>query len=342
MPLTRIMKISSRDRKVLTSWCRSTSIPAGLAQRARIVLLAADGAGTNEIVARTGASKPTVIGWKRRYAAEGLAGLDDRPRSGRPRTTDDVDIVLATLEPPPERLGAKRWSSRLLARSLGISNVKVAKVWREYGLRPWRREAIKFAIDPPLATNVRDVMGLYLSPPDKAIVISLDDQSAHGASVAAEPMSLVPLSAALEVAAGPVRQARERPRHRNREFLNFLKKVARAHPGTELHVLVDNDTAHQQPGVRRWLARRANQRITLHVAPTQSLWLNLAEILVSIMSRRTAHGPLRAGADAVGAVIRREDLIKAIAAFIDGWHERCQPFAWSRSDGDLLGALALG
>src|SRR5450631_2716494 len=177
MPLTVSVGVPPRDREVLASWVRSPSIRAGLAQRARIVLLAADGLGTNEIVRRAGVSKPTVIAWKRRYAAEGIGGLEDRPRPGRPRTTDDVAVVLATLEPPPERLGVTHWSSRLLAAELGLSNVKVAGVWREYGLQPWRTQTFKFSTDPQLEAKVRDVIGLYLNPPDKAVVLWVDEKS---------------------------------------------------------------------------------------------------------------------------------------------------------------------
>jgi transposase len=176
MALTVCVEVPPRDREVLASWVRSTSIRVGLAQRARIVLLAGDGAGTNEIVRRTGASKPTVILWKKRYAAEGTGGLEDRPRPGRARWTDDVAIVLATLEPPPARLGVTHWSSRLLAAELGVSNVKVAEVWREWGLQPWRAESFKFSTDPQLEARVRDVTGLYLNPPDKAVVLCVDEK----------------------------------------------------------------------------------------------------------------------------------------------------------------------
>ena len=146
---------------LLCRCCRATALSsspgfgrirsrAGLALRARIVLLAGDGFGTAEIVRRVGVSKPTVIAWKRRYATEGLGGLSDRPKAGKPRTTDDVAIVLRTLEPPPARLGVTHWSSRLLARGLGLSNVKVADVWREYGLQPWRSQTFKLSTDPEL------------------------------------------------------------------------------------------------------------------------------------------------------------------------------------------------
>jgi transposase len=165
------------DREQLERWVRSSTIPAGLAQRARIVLLAADGVGTNEIVARTGVSKPTVIAWKKRYAAGGIAGLEDRPKPGRPAQVDEVAVVLATLEPPPERLGVTHWSSRLLAAQLGISNVWVARIWRRWGLQPWRRETFKFSTDPALEAKVRDVVGLYLNPPDQAVVLSVDEKS---------------------------------------------------------------------------------------------------------------------------------------------------------------------
>jgi transposase len=173
MPLTVTVEVPPRDREVLTSWVRSPSIRAGLAQ---IVLLAGGGLGTNEIVRRTGASKPTVIMWKKRYAAEGVGGLKDRPKPGKPRVIDDVAVVLATLEPPPRRLGVTHWSSRLLAAELGISNVKVADVWREWGLQPWRAESFKFSTDPQLETKVRDVIGLYLNPPDKAVVLCVDEK----------------------------------------------------------------------------------------------------------------------------------------------------------------------
>ena len=176
MALTVKVEVPPRDREVLASWVRSPSIRAGLAQRARIVLLAGDGIGTNEIVRRTGASKPTVIAWKKRYAAEGVGGLEDRPKPGRARWTDDVAIVLATLEPPPARLGVTHWSSRLLAAELGVSNVKVADVWREWGLKPWRTESFKFSTDPQLEAKVRDVTGLYLNPPDKAVVLCVDEK----------------------------------------------------------------------------------------------------------------------------------------------------------------------
>jgi len=343
MPLTVNVDVPPRDREVLGSWCRSTSIRAGLAQRARIVLLAADGAGTSEIVARTGASRPTVIAWKKRYAAEGIGGLDDRPKPGRPRSTDDVAIVLATLEPPPERLAVTHWSSRLLARELGLSNVKVADVWREFGLQPWRRETFKFSTDPQLEAKVRDVIGLYLNPPDNAVVLCVDEKSQVQALDRTAPIlplrpglpekathdyvrhGTTTLFAALEVATGKVVSDACYPRHRHQEFLRFLKKVAAAHPGAELHIVVDNYATHKHPDVRAWLAR--NPRITLHFTPTSGSWLNMVEIFFGIITRQAIRR---------GTFTSVKDLTTAIGAFIDGWNERCQPFAWTKTADELL------
>ncbi len=170
----------AEDRAELVRWTRSPSLRAGLAQRARIVLLADQGVGTHEIVERVGVSKPTVIAWKKRYAAAGIAGLEDLPKPGRPAQVDEVAVVLATLEPPPEKLGVTHWSSRLLADHLSgqgtvISNVWVARIWRKWGLQPWRRETFKFSTDPELEAKVIDVVGLYLAPPEKAVVLSIDE-----------------------------------------------------------------------------------------------------------------------------------------------------------------------
>ena len=293
MALTVSVEVPPRDREVLASWVRSPSIRAGLAQRARIVLLAADGIGTSEIVRRTGVSKPTVILWKKRYTAEGTGGLEDRPRPGKPRVIDDVAIVLATLEPPPERLGVTHWSSRLLAAELSISNVKVADVWREWGLQPWRAESFKFSTDPALEAKVRDVTGLYLNPPDKAVVLCVDEKpQAQALERAAPVLPLRPgipekrshdyirhgtttLFAALEAATGKVTGACY-PRHRHEEFLTFLKQVAKTYPRVPLHIVCDNYGTHTHPDVQAWLAR--HPRITLHFTPTSGSWLNMVEV----------------------------------------------------------------
>ena len=342
MPLTVSVDVAPRDREVLESWLRSSSLRAGLAQRARIVLLAADGVAVKDIVERVGVSKPTVIGWKKRYAAEGLGGLEDRPKPGRRRVVDEAAVVSATLEPPPERLGVTHWSTRLLGAELGISHVWVGKIWRRWGLQPWRAETFKFSTDPQLEAKVRDVVGLYLNPPDKAIVLCVDEKSqvqALDRTAPTLPMRLglpekqthdyirhgtTTLFAALEIATGRVEQACL-PRHRHQEFLAFLKQVAKAYPRRKLHLVVDNYATHNHPAVRAWLAR--NPRITLHFTPTSGSWLNMVEIFFSIITRQA----IRRGS--FGSV---KELIAAIGTFIDGWNERCHPFVWTKPADELL------
>jgi transposase len=340
--LTVPVEVPPRDREVLSSWTRSPSIRAGLAQRARIVLLAADGVGTNEISRRVGVSKPTVIEWKRRYAAEGVGGLEDRPKPGRPRTVDEAEVVAATLEPPPARLGVTHWSTRLLAAELGISNFAVGQVWKRWGLQPWRVETFKFSTDPELEAKVRDVVGLYLHPPERAVVLCVDEKSQIQALDRTAPIlplrpslpesrthdyvrhGTTTLFAALEVATGKVVDACY-DRHRHQEFLRFLRQVAKAYPRRKLHVVVDNYATHKHPTVQGWLAR--NPRITLHFTPTSGSWLNLVEVFFSIISRQAIRR---------GTFRSVQELIDAISGFIDGWNDRCRPFSWTKTADEIL------
>jgi transposase len=342
MSLTVAVQMPAEDRSELTRWTRTPSLRAGLAQRARIVLLADEGVGTNEIVKRVGVSKPTVIAWKRRYAAEGIAGLEDRPKPGRPAQVDEVAVVLATLEPPSEKLGVTHWSSRLLAEQLGISNVWVAKIWKRWGLQPWRRETFKFSTDPQLEAKIRDVVGLYLNPPDKAVVLSIDEKTQIQALDRTAPIlpmrpglpekathdyvrhGTTTLFAALEVATGKVTDACY-PRHRHTEFLHFLKQVAKAYPRVRLHIVCDNYATHKHPSVQAWLAK--NRRITMHFTPTSGSWLNMVEIFFGIITRQAIRR---------GTFTSVKDLITAIEIFIDGWNERCQPFAWTKTADEIL------
>src|SRR3954470_12536042 len=342
MALTVTVEVPPRDREVLESWLRAPSMSAGLVRRARIVLLAADGVGVKDIVERVGVSKPTVIGWKKRYASEGIDGLADRPKPGRRRVIDEAAVVTATLEPPPQRLGVTHWSSRLLGAELGISHVWIGKIWRRWGLQPWRAETFKFSTDPELEAKVRDVVGLYLNPPDKAVVLCVDEKSQVQALDRTAPIlplrpgipekqthdyirhGTTTLFAALEVATGRVVDACY-PRHRNEEFLRFLKQVAKAYPRRELHIVCDNYATHKHPNVQAWLAK--NPRVTLHFTPTSGSWLNLVEVFFSIISRQAI------SRGTFGSV---PDLVEAIRRFIDGWNERCQPFVWTKPADDVL------
>jgi transposase len=334
----------------LERWLRASTVEAGAARRARIVLMAADGAANSRIAEVVGVSLPTVLLWRDRYQDRGLAGLGDEARSGRPRTVDHASIVSATLRPPPKSLGVTHWSSRLLGRRLGVSNATVAKAWREYGVAPWRLQTFKFSTDPELVAKVTDVVGLYLAPPENAIVLCVDEKSQIQALDRTAPMlpmqpglparrthdyvrhGTSTLFAALEIATGRVTAACK-PRHRHQEFLAFLKQVARAYPDDvdedgqpiELHLVMDNYAAHKKAEVRDWLA--ANPRIHVHFTPTSGSWLNLVEVWFGIIERQAIHR------GSYGSV---KDLNAHIRAFIDGWNDRCHPFVWTKTADEIL------
>jgi transposase len=252
-----------------------------------MVLLAADGLPNAEIARRVGVTRQTVISWRARYERRGVDGLVDAPRSGRPRTVDHRAIVAATLRSPPKSMGVTHWSSRLLARRLRIGDATVARAWREYGVQPWRAETFKFSTDPELVAKVTDVVGLYLAPPENAVVLCVDEKSQIQALDRTAPMlpmqpglperrthdyvrhGTATLFAALEIATGKV-TATCLPRHRHQEFLRFLRQVARAYPGRDLHLVMDNYAAHKHPRIRAWLA--ANPRVRVHYTPTSASW----------------------------------------------------------------------
>jgi transposase len=325
-------------------------VRAGLAQRARIVLLAAEGISNTAIAEKVGVTRQTVVSWRARYESRGIAGLVDAKRSGRPRQVDHRAIVAATLRPPPKKLGVTHWSSRLLAERLGLGNATVARAWRNYGVQPWRSETFKFSTDPQLVAKVIDVVGLYLAPPENAIVLSIDEKSQIQALDRTQKMlpmrpgfperrthdyvrhGTSTLFAALEVATGRVTAACK-PRHRHQEFLAFLKQVARTYPADvdeqgrpiELHLIMDNYATHKRVEVRDWLA--ANPRIHVHFTPTSGSWLNLVEVWFGIIDRQA----IRRGV--FGSV---KDLNAKIRAFIDGWNDRAHPFVWTKTADDIL------
>ena len=330
------------DEAGLTRLTRATTVRSGLAVRARIVLLAATGLSNAGIAARVGVSRPTVIGWRERYQAAGIAGLDDAPRSGRPRTIDHRRIVSATLTPPPKKLGVTHWSSRLLGRHLGISDATVAKAWRDYGVQPWRSESFRFSTDPELVAKVVDVVGLYMNPPEHAVVLCLDEKSQIQALDRAAPIlplregmpekrshdyvrhGTSTLFAALDIATGKVTGACK-PRHRNTEFLAFLKQVARAYPDTELHLVMDNYGTHKHANVKAWLAK--NPRVHLHFTPTHASWMNLVEVWFSLIERQAIHR---------GSFRSVPELNAKIRGYIDGWNTRSHPFVWTKTADQIL------
>src|SRR5829696_1246621 len=330
------------DHEELTRIVRASSVRAGLAQRARIVLLASEGLRNAEIAARVGVSRPTVNVWRSRYVDAGMAGLVDVDRPGRPPTVDQRKIIAETLRPPPARLGVTHWSSRLLASRLKLDHATVLKAWRSFGVTPWRAETFKFSTDPELVAKVTDVIGLSLAPPENAIVLCVDEKSQIQALDRTAPiLPLQPglaerrshdylrhgtstLFAALEIATGTVTAACK-PRHRHQEFLAFLRQVARAYPDQVLHLVMDNYAAHKHPKVKGWLA--ANPRVVCHFTPTHASWMNLVEVWFSLIERQAIHR------GSFGSV---RDLNAKIPAFITGWNDRCHPFVWTKTADQIL------
>jgi transposase len=336
------------DGARLRELTRSSTAAAGHVQRARMVLLAAEGLSNAEIGRRVGMTRQTVIAWRARYAAGGIAALADLPRSGRPPVIDEAAVVVATLNPPPAELGVTHWSSRLLADQLTkagtpVSFAEVARIWRDWELQPHRVETFKFSTDPQLEAKVRDVVGLYLDPPANAVVVCIDEKSQIQALDRTAPLlpmrfgqaerrthdylrhGTTTLFAALEVATGRITTDACYPRHRNREFLTFLKQVAKTHPRVKLHVVCDNYATHNHPNVKAWLAK--HPRITLHFTPTGASWLNMVEIFFGIITRQAIRR---------GTFTSVPDLIGAIRAFIDAYNDRCQPFAWTKTADQIL------
>src|SRR3954454_24607004 len=346
----RTVNVPEADRRELQRRAPDRGAPAREGERARIGLLAADGVPGQQIAEMVGCAEGTVVTWRGRYAERGLPGLADLPRPGKPSPLPEAlrDRVLTlTLTQPPTALGATHGSSRLLADALAaegtpISHATIARIWHRFGVRPWRAQTFKFSTDPALEGKIRDVVGLYLHPPEQAVVLCVDEKpQVQALERTAPPLPVRPghpeaasfdyvrhgtttLFAALEVATGKVTDACTQ-RHRHQEFLAFLRQVARAYPRRELHVVVDNLATHSHPAVRAWLER--HPRVQLHFTPTSGSWLNLVEAFFSIITRQA----LRRGSFPTVA-----DLIAAIERFIAAWNDRCAPFTWTKDPDTII------
>src|SRR5262245_19446080 len=286
------VEVSARDRETLEGWLRAPSISQALALRARIILACSAGEGVRAMARRLETTVPTVCMWKKRYADEGLAGLQSRQMSGRPRELSparEQDIVDVTTRPPP---GRTHWSAARLARKMDVSESTVLRIWRKHGLQPHRVERFKFSTDPAFATKMTDVVGLYLNPPERALVLCVDEKSQIQALNRTQPIlplrpgvparmthhyernGTTSLFAALEVATGKVHR-RCIDRHSHQEFVTFLSSIARKYPRREIHLICDNYGTHKHPEVKKWLAD--HPRFHMHFTPTSSSWLNLVE-----------------------------------------------------------------
>jgi transposase len=327
----------------LETWSHSRILPRRQVLRAQVVLLAAEGRSNVAIADQLGVSRPTVLQWRARFAQAGLEGLEEAPGRGRPFTYDQalVDKVLAlTMTRPPR--GSTHWSTRTLAQKLGVSAMTVQRIWREHRLQPHRSRAFKFSDDPQLVEKVRDVVGLYLHPPEKEVVLCVDEKSQIQALDRTQPLlplrpgqverhthdyvrhGTTTLFAALDVASGEV-TGRCYARHRHQEFLRFLQLLDQSYPQGELHLVLDNASTHRHPVVREWL--RQSPRFHLHFTPSSASWMNQVETWFSLLQRRA----LRRG------VFRSlTDLRAAIERFQAAWNDQCKPFAWVKTPDQIL------
>jgi len=340
--------LSEDERETLERWARRHKSAQALALRCRIVLACAEGRSNLEVAGRLGVDRKTVGKWRSRFVADRLEGLHDEPRPGAPRTIGDdavEAVIIKTLEESP--VDATHWSTRSLARATGMSQSAVSRIWRAFGLKPHLTETFKLSPDPLFVEKVRDVVGLYVNPPEGALVLCVDEKSQIQALDRTAPvLPLRPglperrthdyvrhgttnLYAALDVASGQV-IADMTERHRATEFRKFLNLINRnVPPELDIHLVVDNSSTHKTPEIHRWLVR--HPRFTLHFTPTYSSWLNLVERwfaeLTAKWLRRGTHRSTK-------------ELETAIGQWIDNWNDDPKPFVWHKTADEILDTLA--
>jgi len=340
--------LTDEERAQLVAWSRRARSANALAMRSRIVLAAADGLTNTAIAARLDIHVTSARKWRRRFVADRLDGLLDEPRPGRPRTVTDEQVeavITRTLETTPR--DATHWSTRALARELGMSQSAVSRIWRAFALAPHRQETWKLSTDPLFIDKVRDVVGLYLDPPERAVVLCVDEKSQIQALDRTAPvfpmMPGVParashdykragtssLYAALDIATGKVIGS-VHARHRAIEFKKFLATIDREVPAEfDVHVVLDNASTHKTPAVKRWLA--AHPRFVLHFTPTSSSWLNLVERwfgeLTTKKLQRGTHRTVR-------------ELNTDIRSWIDTWNDNPRPYVWTKTTDQILESIA--
>jgi transposase len=344
-PLT----LTDDERQTLVRWSRRAKTAQALALRAKIVLACAEGATNKQVAEQLGVWPQTVTKWRGRFVRERLEGLSDEPRPGRPRTVTDEQVeqvITKTLEEPPPRQDT-HWSTRSIARQVGMSQTAVSRIWRAFGLKPHLVETWKLSTDPQFIDKVRDVVGLYLDPPRAALVLCVDEKSQIQALDRTAPvLPILPatparrshddvrngtssLFAALDVASGKVISSLHR-RHRHQEFLKFLKTIDANVPAElDVHLICDNDATHNTPAIKTWFLR--HPRFHLHFTPTYSSWLNLVERwfaeLTTRKLRRSAHRTVA-------------ELEADITAWIQAWNDDPKPFVWTKSADEILHNLA--
>ena len=342
-----VIELCEQERAQLEAWTRRRTSAQALAQRSRIVLAAAEGLKNTEIAERLGVSRNMAATWRSRFAEHRLDGLTDEPRPGRPRTITDeqVDAVITkTLETTPK--DATHWSTRSMAREVGLTQTAVSRIWRAFGLQPHRQETFKLSKDPLFVEKVHDVVGLYLNPPERAVVLCVDEKSQIQALDRTAPtLPMLPgtpqrathdykragtssLYAALDLTTGKVLGALH-SRHRAIEFKQFLQTIDREVPDhLDVHLVLDNSSTHKTPAIRNWLA--AHPRFVLHFTPTSSSWLNLVERwfgeLTNKLLKRGAHRSVR-------------DLNADIRAWIKTWNDDPRPYIWTKTADQILESI---
>ena len=342
------MALSADEREALERWARRPKSAQALAVRCRVVLACAEGLDNKVVAAKLGLNQATVSKWRGRFLEKRLEGLADEPRPGPARTiTDDMveAVIVRTLEGLPS--DATHWSTRSLASEMGMSQSAISRIWRAFGLKPHLVDSFKLSTDPQFIEKVRDVVGLYLNPPEAALVLCADEKTqvqALDRTAPTFPMrpgvparqthdyvrnGTTNLYAALDVASGKV-IADMTERHRADEFRRFLNLINRSVPqDLDIHVIVDNSSTHKTPEIHRWLVR--HPRFHLHFTPTYSSWLNLVERWFAELTNKW----LRRGTHR-----STKELEAAISSWVASWNEDPKPFIWHKSADEILDSLA--
>jgi transposase len=339
--------LTDDERETLARWSRRPKSPHSLAQRSRIVLECANGVDNVAVAAKRDVNQATVSKWRRRFIERRLDGLVDEPRPGAPRTISDDDVervVVRTLEDKPA--DATHWSTRDLAAKVGMSASSVGRIWQAFGLKPWLTDTFKLSEDPMFVEKVRDVVGLYMNPPEHAVVLCVDEKTSIQALDRTQPLlpmrpgqverrthdyvrhGVTDLFAALNLATGQV-VYQTRPQHRAIEFRKFLDAIDDAVPVEfDVHVVLDNSSTHKTPDIHRWLLR--HPRFTFHFTPTSSSWLNLVERWFADLTRkllqRSAHRTVAA-------------LTADLDHWIKIWNDDPRPFVWHKTADQILDGL---
>ena len=336
--------LSDEERLQLNAVAKSRSLPHGLVTRARLVLLASEGIANKGIAKKLNLSHQSVSMWRQRFLKQGLRGLHDELRPGRPRSVSDervAQLVRKTLATHPR--DGTHWTVRSMAKHAGLSAPTVHRIWQAFGLQPQRQRHFKLSPDPFFVEKVRDIVGLYLNPPDKAMVLCIDEKSEIQALDRTQPMLPIGLGyvegvthdyvrhgtttlfAALDIASGQVLTSCKR-RHRHQEYLAFLKEVdENVPPKLDIHLVVDNYATHKHLRVKRWLA--AHPRYHVHYTPTYASWLNQVEIWFNIITQRAIRR---------GTFRSVKDLITKIDNYVEQYNTNTTPFVWTATADSIL------